>query len=178
MYIDRFNKRREDFSDLRSYNDYLEEVEDIGAFVCLIIWLDRQNFGSTCLLFGQSISDLICFYLFVPVRAPLDGIPNPWDVTNIHVRRICRLPPTSRCLFGILWTPSRSLHTHQTPDSPRHDGLGTGPLLTGLGSLFHWGKLGSGRTIILSFFVSRHSTKRPRPTCTTSLHPLPSKLLR
>ncbi|KAK7049208.1 TFIIH/NER complex subunit [Paramarasmius palmivorus] len=25
-----FNKRREDFDDLRSYNDYLEEVEDIG----------------------------------------------------------------------------------------------------------------------------------------------------
>lgn len=27
----RFNKRREDFSDLRSYNDYLEQVEEIGA---------------------------------------------------------------------------------------------------------------------------------------------------
>jgi len=26
----RFNKRREDFPDLRSYNDYLEEVEDIS----------------------------------------------------------------------------------------------------------------------------------------------------
>ncbi len=26
----RFNKRREDFDDLRSFNDYLEEVEDIG----------------------------------------------------------------------------------------------------------------------------------------------------
>ena len=25
-----FNKRREDFMDLRSYNDYLEEVEDIS----------------------------------------------------------------------------------------------------------------------------------------------------
>ena len=25
-----FNKRREDFIDLRSYNDYLEEVEDIS----------------------------------------------------------------------------------------------------------------------------------------------------
>jgi len=29
----RFNKRREDFSDLRSYNDYLEEVEDISKFL-------------------------------------------------------------------------------------------------------------------------------------------------
>ena len=28
-----FNKRREDFSDLREYNDYLEEVEDISTFV-------------------------------------------------------------------------------------------------------------------------------------------------
>lgn len=28
----RFNKRREDFPDLHSYNDYLEEVEDISAF--------------------------------------------------------------------------------------------------------------------------------------------------
>lgn len=27
----RFNKRREDFTDLRAYNDYLEEVEDISA---------------------------------------------------------------------------------------------------------------------------------------------------
>ncbi|KAG5645889.1 hypothetical protein DXG03_005036 [Asterophora parasitica] len=27
--VDRFNKRCEDFADLRSYNDYLEEVEDI-----------------------------------------------------------------------------------------------------------------------------------------------------
>ena len=26
----RFNKRREDFPDLRSYNDYLQEVEDIS----------------------------------------------------------------------------------------------------------------------------------------------------
>jgi CDK-activating kinase assembly factor MAT1 len=26
----RFNKRREDFLDLRQYNDYLEEVEDIS----------------------------------------------------------------------------------------------------------------------------------------------------
>lgn len=26
-----FNKRREDFIDLRSYNDYLEEVEDISS---------------------------------------------------------------------------------------------------------------------------------------------------
>jgi len=25
-----FNKRREDFPDLRSYNDYLQEVEDIS----------------------------------------------------------------------------------------------------------------------------------------------------
>lgn len=30
--IDRFNKRREDFPDLRSYNDYLEEVEDISEY--------------------------------------------------------------------------------------------------------------------------------------------------
>jgi CDK-activating kinase assembly factor MAT1 len=29
---DRFNKRRDDFPDLRSYNDYLEEVEDISAY--------------------------------------------------------------------------------------------------------------------------------------------------
>ena len=27
-----FNKRREDFVDLRSYNDYLEEVEDISTW--------------------------------------------------------------------------------------------------------------------------------------------------
>ena len=27
-----FNKREEDFEDLRSYNDYLEEVEDIGTY--------------------------------------------------------------------------------------------------------------------------------------------------
>ena len=26
----RFNKRREDFPDLRSYNDYLQEVEDFS----------------------------------------------------------------------------------------------------------------------------------------------------
>ena len=26
----RFNKRREDFPDLRAYNDYLQEVEDIS----------------------------------------------------------------------------------------------------------------------------------------------------
>ena len=26
----RFNKRREDFPDLRQYNDYLEEVEDLS----------------------------------------------------------------------------------------------------------------------------------------------------
>ena len=26
----RFNKRREDFPDLRSYNDYLQEVEDLS----------------------------------------------------------------------------------------------------------------------------------------------------
>lgn len=30
MSSNRFNKRREDFPDLRQYNDYLEEVEDIG----------------------------------------------------------------------------------------------------------------------------------------------------
>lgn len=29
----RFNKRREDFPDLRQYNDYLEEVEDIGVSI-------------------------------------------------------------------------------------------------------------------------------------------------
>jgi hypothetical protein len=29
----RFNKRREDFPDLRSYNDYLEEVEDISKLL-------------------------------------------------------------------------------------------------------------------------------------------------
>ena len=28
-----FNKRREDFLDLRSFNDYLEEVEDISMFL-------------------------------------------------------------------------------------------------------------------------------------------------
>ena len=36
----RFNKKREDFGDLRQYNDYLEMVEDIGAFMtpdCLYI---------------------------------------------------------------------------------------------------------------------------------------------
>lgn len=33
----RFNKRREDFADLRSYNDYLQEVEDIGT------WFDFRN---------------------------------------------------------------------------------------------------------------------------------------
>jgi CDK-activating kinase assembly factor MAT1 len=31
--ITRFNKRREDFPDLRSYNDYLEEVEDISKLL-------------------------------------------------------------------------------------------------------------------------------------------------
>lgn len=31
----RFNKRRDDFPDLRSYNDYLEEVEDISAYPSL-----------------------------------------------------------------------------------------------------------------------------------------------
>lgn len=31
--IPRFNKRREDFPDLRSYNDYLEEVEDISTYI-------------------------------------------------------------------------------------------------------------------------------------------------
>jgi hypothetical protein len=31
----RFNKRREDFPDLRSYNDYLQQVEDISK--CHII---------------------------------------------------------------------------------------------------------------------------------------------
>ena len=29
--MNRFNKRREDFSSLREYNDYLEEVEDIST---------------------------------------------------------------------------------------------------------------------------------------------------
>jgi len=32
-----FNKRREDFIDMRSYNDYLEEVEDISA------WLSNRS---------------------------------------------------------------------------------------------------------------------------------------
>lgn len=31
----RFNKRREDFADLRAYNDYLEEVEDIGKTLAI-----------------------------------------------------------------------------------------------------------------------------------------------
>jgi CDK-activating kinase assembly factor MAT1 len=31
----RFNKRREDFPDLRSYNDYLQEVEDISKCINL-----------------------------------------------------------------------------------------------------------------------------------------------
>src|SRR6266478_4102981 len=31
-----FNKRREDFMDLRSYNDYLEEVEDISAYLPIV----------------------------------------------------------------------------------------------------------------------------------------------
>ena len=31
-----FNKRREDFLDLRSYNDYLEEVEDISAWLPIV----------------------------------------------------------------------------------------------------------------------------------------------
>lgn len=38
----RFNKRREDFPDLRSYNDYLEQVEDISK----LFWtftLSKQN---------------------------------------------------------------------------------------------------------------------------------------
>ena len=30
LMVFRFNKRREDFPDLRSYNDYLQEVEDIS----------------------------------------------------------------------------------------------------------------------------------------------------
>lgn len=33
----RFNKRRDDFPDLRSYNDYLEEVEDISMFLKFVI---------------------------------------------------------------------------------------------------------------------------------------------
>lgn len=33
----RFNKRREDFLDLRSYNDYLEEVEDISTYFQIIL---------------------------------------------------------------------------------------------------------------------------------------------
>ena len=38
----RFNKRREDFSDLRSYNDYLEWVENMSGFqivVCKVVIL-------------------------------------------------------------------------------------------------------------------------------------------
>lgn len=38
----RFNKRREDFPDLRSYNDYLEEVEDISK----LLWI-TSSFGLT-----------------------------------------------------------------------------------------------------------------------------------
>lgn len=44
-YCDRFNKRLEDFDDLRSYNDYLEEVEDIGERVPLPI-INVQSFDS------------------------------------------------------------------------------------------------------------------------------------
>lgn len=36
-----FNKRREDFPDLRSYNDYLEEVEDISK--CTYIRLSLNS---------------------------------------------------------------------------------------------------------------------------------------
>lgn len=32
VVVFRFNKRREDFPDLRQYNDYLEEVEDLSKF--------------------------------------------------------------------------------------------------------------------------------------------------
>lgn len=34
IVLQTFNKREEDFEDLRAYNDYLEEVEDIGACCC------------------------------------------------------------------------------------------------------------------------------------------------
>jgi CDK-activating kinase assembly factor MAT1 len=33
----RFNKRREDFTDLRAYNNYLEEVEDISVILLFFI---------------------------------------------------------------------------------------------------------------------------------------------
>lgn len=33
----RFNKRVDDFDDLRAFNDYLEEVEDIGAYVTWLL---------------------------------------------------------------------------------------------------------------------------------------------
>lgn len=49
----RFNKRREDFPDLRSYNDYLQEVEDISKshFIPHLsppIFFTRNNKNSHC----------------------------------------------------------------------------------------------------------------------------------
>ena len=35
-WLSSFNKRREDFPDLKSYNDYLEEVEDISRAILAI----------------------------------------------------------------------------------------------------------------------------------------------
>nr|XP_019824575.1 PREDICTED: CDK-activating kinase assembly factor MAT1-like [Bos indicus] len=33
-----YNKREEDFPSLREYNDFLEEVEEIGMYLMLVLW--------------------------------------------------------------------------------------------------------------------------------------------
>ena len=55
LFLSRFNKRKEDFADLRSYNDYLEEVEDISMFLLSLSHLVIK----TLTVFQLSISSMI-----------------------------------------------------------------------------------------------------------------------
>jgi len=54
FFLSRFNKRKEDFVDLRSYNDYLEEVEDISILLLSLTHLVIK----TLTVFQLSISSM------------------------------------------------------------------------------------------------------------------------